>query len=704
MTMAETVNRNTPDRKIKAALQMAKLGFPVFPLRDYGDFKNRKKPLEEGWRTKATTDEATIRAIWTERPDCGVGAACDHHLVLDLDAKTAEPGTLRDRLAEKFAALPDTLTFGTGGGGEHVVMRLPDGTDPASVKNAIGVIPGVDVRTRGGYIVAPGNHLDPAMRPYTIKHKAGIAVAPVEIVAAIRRNAMRAVAGTDLADLDSPLALALAANIAKSLPECDEGNRNNKCHEYAHLMREYGISSGSAFDILNEHWNAVRVHPPLDHFEMRRTISSAYDRSQHATPTGYLLDAFQACIEQGTAAQLAPPEEPAEQGFAFKPRAWQPKPLEGMQPRPWVVEDFFCRGFVTAIIGEPGVSKSTFALLASVAIAANRPNLIQHPSGRPTILKPTRVLVYNAEDDTDEMDKRIAALIQANNVSAKDLAGNLFTVSGADDDAEPLLLARAKGEVAEVNERELKRIIEASLDLGIGQIFLDPVAELHNVVENSNDMMKVVGVTMRRIAKATKASVVFIAHARKGEVQPGDLSAMRGAGAMGGIIRTAFTVTTMTQADATLNRVEKSDRGDYAAVVMAKTNLGRFTQEPTWYRRVGVPMGPIGEEFKIGALTPKSFGRVAEGEQQIWHRLERIMLAEPAKFPIGGAYSPTAILRAGSTEELPFVRSIAGLMQAWWKLGAVQQGREYDVKLNRTVNGPNARWTVELTGGTDYLG
>jgi len=74
--------------------------------------------------------------------------------VLDLDVKEDRNGI--QALLELAAGkpLPDTAAVLTPSGGVHLYWRLPPG---AWVPNRRGLVPGVDVRGEGGYVVGPGS-------------------------------------------------------------------------------------------------------------------------------------------------------------------------------------------------------------------------------------------------------------------------------------------------------------------------------------------------------------------------------------------------------------------------------------------------------------------------------------------------------------------------------------------------------------------
>ena len=136
----------------------------------------------------ATTDPAVIRRWWRQWPTANIGLACEPSglLALDVDRHGDGPdgeATLR-RLRRDLGELPPTVAAATGGGGWHLLHRLPAG----ELRGSLGG--GVDIKVRG-YIIAPPS-VHPSGCPYTWLPGQGpddlpVAELPAAWVAAIRR-------------------------------------------------------------------------------------------------------------------------------------------------------------------------------------------------------------------------------------------------------------------------------------------------------------------------------------------------------------------------------------------------------------------------------------------------------------------------------------------------------------------------------------
>lgn len=93
--------------------------------------------------------EAEVVTWWRQWPDANVlilTGAKSGIVVVDVDPRHTGDESLRE-----LGELPETLTSLTGGGGQHLIYQHPG----YEIRNAAGLLPGIDFRGDGGYIVAP---------------------------------------------------------------------------------------------------------------------------------------------------------------------------------------------------------------------------------------------------------------------------------------------------------------------------------------------------------------------------------------------------------------------------------------------------------------------------------------------------------------------------------------------------------------------
>jgi len=131
----------------KAALEYARRGWSVIPL-------SGKKPLIawKDYQAKCAA-EAQIEAWWQKYPSANVGivtGAISGLVVLDVDA----PEGIKTLAAHNYTIPETVIKSKTGGGGYHCYFAHP-GYLCKNFAGGRGLLPGVDFRGDGGYIVAP---------------------------------------------------------------------------------------------------------------------------------------------------------------------------------------------------------------------------------------------------------------------------------------------------------------------------------------------------------------------------------------------------------------------------------------------------------------------------------------------------------------------------------------------------------------------
>lgn len=153
---------HAPDALALAAKWYATVAnWPVFPLKPGG-----KTPLTRNGFKDATTDLEQITGWWTATPDANIGTPTGYAFdVIDVDGPEGFASLAQLRHA---ACLVDCCATGTcpgsstvldleilakaytGGGGRHLL------TTPGAIgKNGARLMPGIDVRGAGGYVVLP---------------------------------------------------------------------------------------------------------------------------------------------------------------------------------------------------------------------------------------------------------------------------------------------------------------------------------------------------------------------------------------------------------------------------------------------------------------------------------------------------------------------------------------------------------------------
>jgi hypothetical protein len=130
-----------------AALDYARRGIAVFPLVPRG-----KTPITTNGFKGATIDAQQVMRWWTANPNANIGAPTGHAFdVIDIDGP--------DGIASMLERAPDLNHIGTPllgrsitprGGGHHLFV-----TPESWRRNGARLLPGVDCRALGGYVVLP---------------------------------------------------------------------------------------------------------------------------------------------------------------------------------------------------------------------------------------------------------------------------------------------------------------------------------------------------------------------------------------------------------------------------------------------------------------------------------------------------------------------------------------------------------------------
>jgi bifunctional DNA primase/polymerase-like protein/primase-like protein len=251
---------------LEAALDYARRGWPVFPLRVKG-----KKPLiakEHGGHGchSGTIEETQIREWWRRWPRANIGIATGRSgfFALDIDPKHDGDDTLQHHL-EHHGPLPRTVVQHTGGGGLHMLFKHVDGI---TIDAGSRLGRGLDVRGHGGYIVVPPSvHESGRLYAWDVDHhpdEMPIAEAPEWVVKLAITPAAKD--GTAKAELPENWRRLVANGVR-------EGGRNNAIARLAGKMLRHGLDPFMALDLCRC-WNAQRCRPPLDDAEVVRTVDS----------------------------------------------------------------------------------------------------------------------------------------------------------------------------------------------------------------------------------------------------------------------------------------------------------------------------------------------------------------------------------------------------------------------------------------------
>jgi AAA domain len=300
----------------------------------------------------------------------------------------------------------------------------------------------------------------------------------------------------------------------------------------------------------------------------------------------------------------APEGEPAKEAEPQKaPDAW-PTPYSGrsaaqLPRRKFIKGEHYLLGAVTVTAAPGGAGKSMLSLLDSVSFAIGRDLLTGEP-----LEKRRKAWVWGAEDDLDEMERRVEGICAHYGIARGELDGWLFLDSGYDL---PLDLAEGPMGKTLVRTGQIDLIAERVKEREIEVVSLDPLVALHTMAEGDNPgHAKLIRTLNNRLAKPCNCSVDIDHHTRKPSAgQEGGMTAddMRGASATVFAARSGRMLHPMSLAEAEKYSIEADDRVDYYRVDRAKANMAR-RGTICWVHQVMVPIanGPGGSYGDVIAV------------------------------------------------------------------------------------------------------
>lgn len=259
--------------RLDQALALAERGFHVFPCE-----ANGKKPVISDFPNRATRDPVQIER-WFAGRSYNIGISTTRFgddkalAVVDVDNKNGKDGNAQLLALElEGLELPPSLEQSTPSGGRHIVYVTEQ-----PLKQGVDVLgSGLDIRSRGGYIVGPGSEIDG--KPYRqINGHGHVVPAPAWLVDRLGVDLPRpALSGVVLAGVDADRARARAIDYLLTAPAAVEGEAGDiTTYKVAAKLKDLGCTPEQALDLMSWHWND-RCSPPWGADELQDKINHAY--------------------------------------------------------------------------------------------------------------------------------------------------------------------------------------------------------------------------------------------------------------------------------------------------------------------------------------------------------------------------------------------------------------------------------------------
>ncbi|HEX3141365.1 MAG TPA: bifunctional DNA primase/polymerase [Rhizobacter sp.] len=259
--------------RLDDALALAARGFWIFPVAP-----GAKTPAIADWPNAATRDPEQISTWWSSR-DFNIGISTSRFgdskaiVAVDVDNKGGKNGDASIiELEFQGCELPVSFEQSTPSNGRHILYIVD-----APLKQGVNVLgAGLDIRSKGGYIVGPGSEIE-GKRYARINGHDTLAAAPAWLVdrlgraPVVDRDPVRVLGGVDAARAGSR-----AVAFLKTAPRSTEGDGGDiTAFVTAAKLKDMGCTEDQALELMLDHWNED-CSPPWDDDDLATKVAHAY--------------------------------------------------------------------------------------------------------------------------------------------------------------------------------------------------------------------------------------------------------------------------------------------------------------------------------------------------------------------------------------------------------------------------------------------
>lgn len=370
---------------VEYALKYAEQGLAVFPL-------DGKKPLAKlvpnGFKN-ATKDLATINRWWSEIPNANIGIATgamsNGLVVIDLDVDDKKNLDGIKALMEWEATngkLPKTATVKTGRGGRHLYYKADKETHCRT-----GIYEGIDIRGKGGYVVAPPSVHDNGNLYEWEQSNLPIMSATEQVYKFLE---------TENREVKEPF---------QHDGSIQEGSRVSSLVQMIASMKGKSLPNEVIKDAIIS-MNKNECHPPLNNRELEREVFPAITRMKNGEPQYSVIKNDTSKVHSTELVSMSEIEE------------------EEME---WLIPDFIPKGVINLLAGDGGVGKTSTWCNVLASVSSGRPCFFEEESlFKEVARKPKKVIFFSSEDDPRYSLKRRLRL------NGADMA-NVLTVPISDE-------------------------------------------------------------------------------------------------------------------------------------------------------------------------------------------------------------------------------------------------------------------------------
>jgi len=465
-------------RAYQAAIDLVARGFRVFPLRE-----NTKISAVKAFAIEATTDEKKL-SEWADRNFFGnVGISTSDFedgalLVVDVDPKKGGAETLM-KLEMEGDDFPPTCTQETPSGGQHLIYKVA-----SAVRQGVDVLgPGLDIRSKGGYIAAYGSTIDgnaysindlaPFPAPQWLIDRCGKPMEKPQIT----------VVPPLAIDQDRAEKAVIDYLVNYASPAFEGSGGDEQTVRVARRVKDKGVPPEVCLELMLEHWNP-RCEPPWDPEQLSKKVQNAYKYGQ--LPIG--ADAPE--VYFGVAEE--PPKK--KTGLFFESF----NQITYGKNKPALIEDLLDQSSFSVIYGESNVGKTflTIDMALHVSMGKDWMGKRVEQGG----------VLYVAAEGGNAIKKRIEAFRKHYNLDGTDIPFGLVpcAVDLLDPKADTENLIELAKSAAETFKQPIKFVVIDTLSRAIA-----------GSNENASEVMSAFSKNVDKIRTTLNAHIAVVHHSGK---------------------------------------------------------------------------------------------------------------------------------------------------------------------------------------------
>lgn len=482
------------------------------------DPEGQKVPLFRNWQNLATDDQAQLQKWQHDFRDkmrfwgipCG---PINGIFALDVDVKPGKNGW--DTIRKHGFVIPKTLSQKTLSGGSHFIFKF----DPnRPLKNRVGFLPGLDIRSTGGWIALYGIDMD---------WNTPIVDAPewiYEYAQKYKDNAINTPTGPSIR-LAPEIAQGIFHSCLDNIKNAPAGESNDTLNIESFKVGQLVASGAITYDFaFSELFKAAKLRGKPD-YEAKATIKSGLDGGMKNPLTSPFPNT-------APVAAFPIPEAPKP------PERWTPKRLtrsdllnRAKLRKPQLFQDWSSED-ITITTADGGTGKTTLKLFESICLALGDRFLGFDCKQR------GKTLFITGEDTAEKLAAMIGKMAEQmglldgspeNEEKMRIIEESIFIKK----DPDLCLIQKDKQGFLHANGEAMQKLKDAVDDIRPKRIVFDPIASFWGSESALNDMNKAVTKFMSWLTEYAQCEVEMINHMGKSSSANRDMTQFAGRGGSG---------------------------------------------------------------------------------------------------------------------------------------------------------------------------